>query len=86
MRFGFLSVSPEYFSTLKVAIARWRPFRDGDTRESSPVAVINQTFAKQYFQGPTPSAITSLLPIHHDMEGDRGRWFLISASAILRKI
>jgi len=50
----FLSVSPEYFSTLKVAMLAGRPFRDADTRESSPVAVINQTFAKQYFPGTNP--------------------------------
>jgi predicted permease len=50
----FLSVSPEYFSTLQVAILAGRSFRDGDTRESSPVAIINQTFAKQYFPGANP--------------------------------
>jgi len=50
----FLSVSPEYFSTLKVAILAGRPFRDWDTRESGPVAIINQTFAKQYFPGANP--------------------------------
>jgi putative ABC transport system permease protein len=50
----FLSVSPEYFSTLRVAMLAGRPFRDWDTRESSPVAIINQTFAKQYFPGTNP--------------------------------
>src|SRR6266446_2638761 len=50
----FLSVSPEYFSTLKVAMLAGRPFRDADTRESSPVAVINQTFSKQYFPRANP--------------------------------
>ena len=50
----FLSVSPEYFSTLKVAMLAGRPFRDADTRESSPVAVINQTFRKQYFPRANP--------------------------------
>jgi predicted permease len=50
----FLSVSPEYFSTLKVAMLAGRPFGDWDTRESRPVAIINQTFAKQYFPGTNP--------------------------------
>jgi len=50
----FLSVSPEYFSTLKVAMLAGRPFRDGDTSEASAVAIINQTFAKQYFPGANP--------------------------------
>ena len=50
----FLSVSPAYFSTLKVAILAGRPFCEGDSRESSPVAIINQTFAKQFFPAVNP--------------------------------
>jgi putative ABC transport system permease protein len=50
----FLSVSPEYFSTLKTTILTGRPFHDSDRRESSPVAIINQTFAKQYFPAANP--------------------------------
>jgi predicted permease len=50
----FLSVNPEYFSTLKVSMLTGRPFREGDSHESSPVAIINQTFAKQYFPGVNP--------------------------------
>jgi putative ABC transport system permease protein len=50
----FLSVSPEYFSTLKVPMLAGRPFRDADIHESSPVAIINQTFARQYFPGANP--------------------------------
>jgi len=50
----FLSVSPEYFPTLKVAMVAGRPFRDADTQDSIPVAIINQTFAKQYFPGANP--------------------------------
>jgi predicted permease len=50
----FLSVSPEYFSTLKVAMLAGRPFHDWDSREASPVAIINQTFAKRYFPGTNP--------------------------------
>ena len=50
----FLSVSPEYFSTLKTPMPEGRPFRDWDSHESSPVAIINQTFAKQYFPGTNP--------------------------------
>jgi predicted permease len=50
----FVSVSPDYFSTLKVAMLAGRPFRETDSQESSPVAIINQTFAKQYFPGVNP--------------------------------
>jgi predicted permease len=50
----FVSVSPGYFSTLKVAMLAGRPFEERDGQERSSVAIINQTFAKQYFPGTNP--------------------------------
>jgi predicted permease len=50
----FLSVSPEYFSTVRTAVVAGRPFRDSDNLESSQVAIVNQTFAKQYFPQTNP--------------------------------
>ena len=50
----FLSVSPDYFSTLMVPMLAGRPFGDTDVREAAPVAIVNQTFAKQYFSGASP--------------------------------
>jgi putative ABC transport system permease protein len=50
----FVSVSPEYFSTLKVAMLAGRPFQERDGQEGGPVAIVNQTFAKTYFQGANP--------------------------------
>jgi putative ABC transport system permease protein len=49
-----VSVSPGYFSTLRVAMLAGRPFQEHDGQEASPVAIINQTFAKQYFPGTNP--------------------------------
>src|SRR6267142_1180134 len=50
----FVSVSPEYFSTLKVGILAGRSFQERDGQEGGPVAIVNQTFAKTYFQGTNP--------------------------------
>jgi len=47
----FVSVSPEYFATLKVPILSGRSFRDTDGLKAGPVAIVNQTFATQYFRG-----------------------------------
>jgi putative ABC transport system permease protein len=50
----FLSVGPNYFTTLKIPMLAGRPFRETDFREAAPVAIVNQTFAKQYFSGASP--------------------------------
>jgi putative ABC transport system permease protein len=50
----YLSVSPEYLFTLKTPLIAGRPFRNSDKPESSPVAIINQTFARQYFPNASP--------------------------------
>jgi len=50
----FVSVSPEYFSTLKVGMLSGRPFQERDGQEGGPVAIVNQTFAKTYFPETNP--------------------------------
>jgi len=50
----FVSVSPEFFSSLQIPMLSGRPFRDTDGPQASPVAIVNQTFAKKYFQGANP--------------------------------
>lgn len=50
----FVSVSPDYFLTLRVPMLAGRPFREADSQKSSQVAIINQTFAKRYFPGINP--------------------------------
>ena len=53
-RIYFVSANPEYFRTLKVAMLAGRAFRDSDSQKSSSVAIINETFVKQYFPGTNP--------------------------------
>jgi len=50
----FVSVSPEYFSTLRVPMMAGRPFDERDGQDASPVAIVNETFAKQFFPGSNP--------------------------------
>ena len=48
----FLSVSPAWLDTMKISLLEGRDFRAGD---SSPgVALVNETFAKEYFPGKSP--------------------------------
>jgi predicted permease len=49
-----VSVGPDYFSTLKVPILSGRAFREADGQGANPVAIVNQTFARQFFAGTSP--------------------------------
>jgi predicted permease len=50
----FLSVSPEYFSTLKIRMLGGRSFGESDGQGTKSVAIINRTFANVYFPGANP--------------------------------
>src|SRR6266478_3157128 len=69
----FVSVSPEYFSTLKVGILAGRSFQERDGQEGGPVAIVNQTFAKTYFLGANPIGyhlgFADSLIIHREIVG-----------------
>jgi predicted permease len=45
------NVSPGYFDALGVPLLRGRTFNDGDRADSTPVAVISEEMARQYFAG-----------------------------------
>jgi predicted permease len=61
-------VGPDYFHTLRLPIISGREFRDQDTNDSQPVAVVNTTFAERYWP-------------HQDATGKRivigGRTFVV---------
>jgi predicted permease len=50
----FLSVGPQYFSTLKIAMLSGRAFGEHDVQGASPVAIVNQTFARTYYPEANP--------------------------------
>ncbi len=47
-------VTPAYFATLRIPVLAGRVFTDADTATSQPVAVVNTTFAKQFFGEASP--------------------------------
>ena len=51
---GHKMVSPSYFETLRVALLAGRSFNAHDREGSEPVAVINDTLAREYFLGRDP--------------------------------
>jgi putative ABC transport system permease protein len=44
-------VSPDYLQTMKVPLRQGRYFNKGDNEHSMPVAIINETMARQYWPG-----------------------------------
>jgi len=48
---GINTVSPEYFSTLRIPFRDGRPFTDSDRAQTAPVIVINQAAARTFFPG-----------------------------------
>lgn len=51
---GFKVVGPRYFDTVGMRLLKGRSLADTDVANSVPVAVINETMAKQYFPGEDP--------------------------------
>jgi len=47
-------VTPEYFRTLRTPIALGRAFTERDDKNAPPVAIVSESFAKQYFPGENP--------------------------------
>src|SRR5215472_2589170 len=50
-------VSPEYFRAMGMSVVRGRDISYGDTRNTQPVAVVNQTFAKKFLEGKDPLGV-----------------------------
>jgi predicted permease len=47
-------VSPRYFATLQLPLAKGRDFTEQDGKESQRVVIVNQTFAERYWPGQEP--------------------------------
>jgi predicted permease len=50
----FTWVSPGYFETMGIPLLRGRDFNQNDTRTSLPVAIVNQTFVRDFLGGADP--------------------------------
>src|SRR6266540_3370246 len=56
------TVSSEYFQTLGIQLLKGREFTAQDTLNSPPVAIIDETFARQHFQNEDPVGLILALP------------------------
>ena len=51
---GWMTVSPGYFEVFKIPVKRGRTFNERDTSTSTPVVVINEAMARQYWPDADP--------------------------------
>jgi predicted permease len=51
---GYWVVSPNYFATLSIPIVKGRSFGLRDTGQGTPVAIINEAMARQFWPGQDP--------------------------------
>jgi putative ABC transport system permease protein len=51
---GWTTVSPGYFEVFRVPVRRGRTFTDRDTSSSTPVAIINEAMARQFWGDANP--------------------------------
>jgi putative ABC transport system permease protein len=54
-------ISPDYFHALGIALHAGRVFTPADRADSQPVAIVNQTFAREYWPGRSPIGARLLL-------------------------
>jgi len=47
-------ITPDYFDALGMRLRQGRDFTDGDTAISQPVAIVNESFARQILHDPNP--------------------------------
>jgi hypothetical protein len=50
----YQALTPQFFSVMKIPLRRGRDFRSTDTARSPFVAIVNETFARQFFAGEDP--------------------------------
>jgi putative ABC transport system permease protein len=69
----YYSVSPDYFEAMSIPLLRGRHFTEQDTRDSLPVAIINESMANKIFPGEDPLGKR----ITFDLRAEKPAWFEI---------
>src|SRR5205085_11220101 len=68
------AVTPDYFKVMGIPLLKGRVFDERDRADSLPVAIVNETFAKRFFEGEDPLGKRYC---YGQPEGDKTRWLTI---------
>jgi putative ABC transport system permease protein len=50
----YRAISPDYFATMGIPVLRGRAFQESDFNSAAPIALINETLARDWWQGESP--------------------------------
>lgn len=85
-RFGRLSVvTPGYFEALRIALKQGRVFTSSDRLGSTPVILINEIMARQYFTGRSPIGARLRIPWSSQTYPRNTEWQVIGVVADTRQ-
>jgi putative ABC transport system permease protein len=73
----YRQISAHYFDVLGIRMLKGRAFNEGDTRNTQPVVVINESFARQYY--PNEEAIGKQLSLE-DSSQRLTRWTVVGVA------
>jgi putative ABC transport system permease protein len=59
-------VTSGYFATMRIPMLAGRDVNDSDTSDRDPVAIVNETFARQIYPGDNPIGRTFILNLSND--------------------
>jgi len=77
---GFTMVTPEYFRTFGIEITEGRGFTDQDAAGGLPVAIVNETFVKEYLPNADPltqRVVVQQLNFTNDRLGPSIEWQIV---------
>jgi putative ABC transport system permease protein len=71
-----MSMTPSYVAAMGVRLLAGRPFDAGDTRDTPPVTIVNESLARQYFRGLSNADVVGKR-ITFGRPTDNARWITI---------
>lgn len=69
------ATSPGYFQALGAPVLAGRDFNDADRADSTPVAIVNRSFAERYFPGG--NAVGQRIRLYEKRTAEPGEWLTI---------
>jgi putative ABC transport system permease protein len=68
---GVFTITPDYFEMLGIPLLRGRPFTETYDKGSAGTAIINETFARQFFPNENPLGKSVILDVNREKDSPR---------------